>query len=116
VRERVELHGEWSLNAYDTPFVPERLRTHGYSAEASLSVVPGGRAAVRWSELLFGEVRDGAGRLRPWDADARRLEAGLVWRFFQDGAAVKAVYQRTEVDREPRRVEDLYALQLAISR
>jgi hypothetical protein len=65
--------------------------------------------------LAFSDVRDSRGRAVAWEAPATRLEAGAVWRFFEDHVAVKAVYQRTEVRAEPRRVEDLGALQLSFS-
>jgi hypothetical protein len=110
---RVEAHGDYLFSRYRSPFVPEALDAHGYSGEASLELTPGLRAAVRFSGLAFSDVRDSRGRTVAWEAPVARLEAGAVWRFYEDHVAVKAAYQRTEVKAEPRRVEDLGALQLS---
>lgn len=112
----LEVHAEWLWNRYDSPFVGPRLRTQGYTGEISYELWHGLRAAVRLSGLQHGHVRDGRGALVTWDADARRIETGLAYRFAADRLALKGVFQRTEVDLLPRRVEDLVALQLSFSR
>ncbi len=111
-----EAHAEWLWNGYDSPFVTPRLRTQGYSGEVSYELLHGLRAALRLSGLLHGNVRDARGTLTTWDADARRLETGLVYRFAADRLALKGVFQRTEVELLPQRVENLVALQLSFSR
>jgi hypothetical protein len=107
-----ELHGEWMTSSFESPFIPESLKTTGYYGE--LAVIPrqGLQLAARFSGLHFGEVRDSVGRLRPWYDDMTRLEAGGVHRWLDDHIALKAVYQETrwEYRTGPERI---YALQLA---
>jgi hypothetical protein len=111
----LELNGEYALNRYGTPFVNERLRTHGYYGEAALTLRPGLTVAARRSGLVFADVTGAAGRRRRWEWDATRLEAGAAYRIADDHLAFKAVYQRTRVDAVPRRLEQVYAAQLAVS-
>jgi len=96
---------------------PQRasLDARGYWAEASVEVVSGLTLAGRVSGLRFGSIDDGYGSQLRWTPNVWRAETGVTYRFWDDGAAVKAVYQRTRVDSEPSRIEDLVALQLAFS-
>lgn len=111
---RLEAHGEWMLSRYDAPNVNQKLSAHGFYGEASVGLAPGLRLAARYSALLFSDLTSPRGRRMSWDADAERLEGGLVYRFWGDRVAVKAVAQRTEVDTTPRRREDIAALQLSL--
>ncbi len=112
----LEAHGEWFWNRYASPFVAPALRTQGYTGELSWELLPGLRAAARLSGLVHGDVSDARGARTSWDADAHRLETGLAYRFASQRLTVKGVFQRTRVDLAPRRVEDVFALQLGFSR
>ena len=50
-----------------------------------------------------------------WEADAQRFEAGLAYRFLERHLALKAAWQRDEVELAPRRVEELAVLQLSFA-
>lgn len=85
-------------------------------AEAGLRLAEGLEATGRWSRLDHGAIRDGRGLPVDWEADARRFEAGLAYRFLERRLALKAAWQRDEVELAPRRVEQLAVLQLSFAR
>lgn len=114
-RGRVEAHGEWVWNRYDSPYVAGPLQTQGYYGELAVTLAPGLQVAGRYSALDHSEVADSAGHRADWDFAARRLEAGAVYRFFEDHAGVKAVFQRTSILASPLRREDVAAAQLVLS-
>ena len=120
--KRVTVVAEYLWTRFGTAFTkagpwPERasLDARGYWAEASVEVVSGLTLAGRWSGLRFGSIDDGYGSQLRWTPNVWRVETGVTYRFWDDGAAVKAAYQRTRVDSEPSRIENLVALQLAFS-
>jgi hypothetical protein len=113
---RLEAHAEWLSNEWESPWIGEELLTQSWAGELSVELAPGLRAAARASGLVHSEVSAASGARLSWEADARRYEAGLAWRFFEQKLAVKTVFQRTEVDLEPREVEDVWAVQLVFSR
>ncbi len=113
--ERFELFGEWILSRYGSPFIAETLETHGYYGELAVNVPGGVRLAARYSGLIHSDVVPKRGTPISWEADSRRLEAGIVYQFWEH-VAVKAVYQRTEIELEPNLEEDVYALQLSLAR
>lgn len=114
-RGRLTLDVEWARNRYDSPWVAERLGSEAWTAEAGLRLASGLEAAGRWSRLDHGVLRDGRGAPVDWEADAQRWEAGLVYRFLDRHLALKAAWQRSEVELAPRRVEELAALQLSFA-
>lgn len=111
----LRLHGEWVLSRYESPFVAERLSTHGAYGEAAVRVAAGVELAARASALRFSRITSAAGASEPWDYDALRIEAGGVWRGLDDHLALKAAWQRTSVDRTPRSHEDIGTLQLSFA-
>jgi len=118
----LEVNAEYAFSRFGTPFSEAgswgrsaNLDTHAYFAELAVTVAPGLRLAGRISGLAFGSIDDGLGGRPRWDANATRVEAGAVYRFWEDHLAVKAAFQRTAVAAEPRRVENLAALQLSVS-
>jgi hypothetical protein len=112
---RLLAHGEWALSRYGSPFVAERLDTHGYYGEAAVRLAQGLQLAARVSGLLFSEVTASSGRRATWDADARRFEAGATWRFYEEKVALKAAWQRTRVEVSPVRQDDIAVLQLSFA-
>jgi hypothetical protein len=112
---RFEARAEWTRSEFDSPWIAETLGVDGYWAELAVRLAPAVQLAARYSGLAFDEITAGDGRRLGWDADARRLEAGLAWRLMEDKLALKAVYQSTRVDLAPVRDEDVYALQLSFS-
>lgn len=114
-RGRVSVDLEWARNRYLSPWVAQRLDSTAWMAEASLQLHEGLQAAGRWSRLDHGAVRDSRGAAVDWEADAQRWEAGLVYRFLDRHLALKAAWQRSQVELAPRRVEDLAALQLSFA-
>jgi len=113
---RVDVHAEWLHNEWESPWIGERLLTDSWEGELSLELVPGLRAAARASGLVHSDVTASSGRRLSWEANARRYEAGLAWRFFERKVALKTVFRRTEIDLEPREVDDVWAAQLVFSR
>ncbi len=114
-RWRVTLDVEWARNRYDSPWVAERLDSEAWMAEAGLRLAEGLAATGRWSRLDHGAIRDGRGLPVDWEADAQRFEAGLAYRFLDRHLALKAAWQRDEVELAPRRVEQLAVLQLSFA-
>jgi len=112
---RLEARAEWTRSEFDSPWIAETLGVDGYWAELSVRLAPALQLAARYSGLVFDEITAGDGRRLGWDADARRLETGLAWRFMDERLALKAVYQNTRVELDPVRDEDIYALQLSFS-
>ncbi|MGE0454783.1 MAG: hypothetical protein AB7O37_10250 [Vicinamibacteria bacterium] len=111
----LEARAEWTRSELDSPWIAETLGVDGYWAELSVRLAPAVRLAARYSGLAFDEITAGDGRRLGWDADARRIETGVAWRFLEDRLALKGVYQNTRVELAPVRNEDIYALQLSFS-
>ena len=112
---RFELVGEAVRNTFDSPWVRERLETWGGYGEVSFRATGSLEFAGRLSVLQHSDVVSSRGARQSWEADSERLELGGTYRMLDRHLAAKAAWQRTRLDLAPRLVEDVVALQLAIS-
>lgn len=106
------LYSEWDLPRRGSPPVDRPLRALGYYVEARWRFAPGWHVAGRVDRLDFGDIVGSRGP-EPWEAPARRIEAGLgfvPWRHL----LLKTVYQRNRRDYGSVRSQDLVAAQAAL--
>jgi hypothetical protein len=101
------IYSEWDLPRQGSPPVDRPLRALGYYLEARWRFAPGWHVAGRFDHLDFGDVRGSAGAA-PWEAPARRIEAGLGYSP-QRHLLLKAVYQRNQRDAGLLRSQGLVA-------
>jgi hypothetical protein len=111
----LELRGEGALNRWQSPNVGDLDVASGYG-EVKYSFSFGGYVAGRFDVMSFGDITDSAGNRRSWDANMRRGEAGIGWRFDRSTIA-KLVYQRSTMDLESGddREPALVAAQLSVA-
>jgi len=91
-RGRWIVRSEGVRNAYETPYVGEDLRQTSYFVEVETRPRPGVTLAVRWDEMIYDRITDGAGNKRRWDLSLRRVELAAVYRF-TEAFSVKANHQ-----------------------
>jgi hypothetical protein len=103
------IYSEWDVPRLGSPPVDRPLRALGYYLETRWRFAPGWHVAARFDDLDFGDIQGSAGT-RPWEAPARRVEAGFGYRP-QRHVLLKAVYQHNERDAGLRRSEGLVAAQ-----
>ena len=88
-----EFHAEGARNAWETPAIGNLWVSSGY-AELKYSIPAGFYLAGRYDVERFSEIVNSTGESKPWDWNARRIEAGVGYRFSRDARA-KLVHQRT---------------------
>lgn len=90
------LFAEYVHNSWSTPFVGEDLETSGFFIEPRYKVMPGVSLVARFDALVFSDVSTGV-LLTPWEFDAMRVEAGVLYNIERD-LMVKATYQFNDTD------------------
>lgn len=106
------LYSEWDLPRRGSPPIDRPLRALGYYVEARWRFAPGWHLAGRLDRLDFGDIVGSRGP-EPWEAPARRIEAGFgysPWRHL----LLKTVYQRNRRDHGSVRSQDLVAAQAVL--
>ncbi len=106
------LHAEWDLPRVGEPPIDRPLTAAGGYLEGRWRFAPGWHVAARLDRLRFGDIRGSRG-LEPWEAPARRVEAGLGFAPRRH-VLLKAVYQRNERDYGFVRSRDLVAAQAVL--
>lgn len=90
------IYTEWDEPPTGQPPIDRPLAAGGFYLEGRWRFAPGWHVAARLDRLGFDDIRGSRG-LTPWEAPARRLEAGFgytPWRHL----LLKAAYQRNERD------------------
>jgi hypothetical protein len=109
-RGRWALRGEAYHDTWQMPNVPDDPTDISWYAEAQVDLATGLSAAVRYGQILFGEVDDPTDGARVWDWDASRLQLGLGYRIYRNlGVRGEYALNRNEGPVDPS--DDLVSLQ-----
>jgi hypothetical protein len=109
----LQLFAEIARNTWQVPNLEESGLDNvaGY-LEGRYALLPGLHLAVRYGQIVYGEIADGAGAKVPWDYDVTRLESGLEYYIDRD-IRIKSVIQLNNRDGSADKEDHLVGLQLA---
>jgi hypothetical protein len=106
------IYSQWDVPLTGQPPFDGPLAAAGFYLEGRWRFAPGWHVAARFDRLDFGDLR-GSGGDEPWEAPARRLEAGFGFTPRRH-LLLKAVYQHNARDYGFVRQNDLVAAQAVL--
>lgn len=108
----LQLWAEFFAARFTIPGVAD-ADTFSYYVEAKYKFTPRFAAAVRWNELLYARIPDGAGARVRWGANVRRLDVGPIYRL-SPHVQLKFQYSLQHQEGEAREFGHVAALQLTV--
>jgi len=110
---RWQFWGEFFSTCWEAPNINDDLRAYSYYLESRYKFTPGFYGSLRWGQIFFNRIDNGAGGQTRWDRDAWRIEAGLGY-YFVKNLVGKVQYERNHQNGRIQQGENLVSMQLAL--